>query len=234
MTIRILRFCALLALCRCVLPAAESLHPNDFRTWSLEKAVAILTQSPWARQETYTNIIGGIGSGISGEKEIYSTFFVRFLSARPIREAYARVRQIQSGYDRLDSKGKREFDLTLEPGLSLDSSRWIVVSVAFRSNDSNTELRIRQFLEMQTTGTIKPRAFLSSSMFPQVGLAAYFPPKEDEVGARFVFPRFVDGSPVISKDDATVVFELDIPGFSPTLRSKFRVPEMLSNGEPVS
>ena len=233
MSCRILITNALLTICCCVLPGADNPAPGDFHTWSLQKALFILTKSPWARQETYTSIIGGIGSGISGEKEIYSTFFVRFLSARPIREAYARVRQIQADYDKLSPQDRREVDRTLEPGLNLDSSRWIVVTLAFRSNDSSMELRVRQFLEMQTTVTMKPRAYLSSAKFPQIGLAAYFPPKEDEVGARFVFPRSVEGTPVISAGDAAVVFELEVPGFSPTLRSKFPVPEMRINGQPV-
>jgi hypothetical protein len=223
---------AIFALC-CVAPStAENSDRGDFHGWSLQKAVSILTQSPWARQETYTNVIAGVGSGVSGQKEIYTTFFIRFLSARPIREAYARVRQIEAGYDNLNAEGKKEFDHKLEPGLSLDSSRWIVVTLAFRSNDPSVELRVRQFLEMQTTGTMKSRAYLSSTRFPQIGLAAYFPPKQNEVGGRFVFPRSVDGTPVVSRDDSTVAFELDVPGFSPTLRAKFPVSEMLINGQP--
>ena len=68
---------------------------EPFHQWPMDKAVKILNDSPWAKQETFTRVIRGVGSGISGEKEIYNTFYVRFLSARPIREAYARVQQIQ-------------------------------------------------------------------------------------------------------------------------------------------
>jgi 3-oxoacyl-(acyl-carrier-protein) synthase len=75
----------------------KTLEP--FHLWSLDRAVKLLNDSPWARQETYTRVIKGVGSGISGEKEIYNTFYVRFLSARPVREAYARIQQIQHGYD---------------------------------------------------------------------------------------------------------------------------------------
>ena len=65
--------------------AGADLWEQPYLKWTLEEAVEILNQSPWARQETFTRVIGGIGSGLHGEKEIYSTFFVRLLSARPVR-----------------------------------------------------------------------------------------------------------------------------------------------------
>src|SRR4030067_3720396 len=96
---------SLLLALRSALPADEAV-PN----WPMAKAVEILNSSPWARHETFTRVIGGVGSGVSGEKEIYNTFYVRFLSARPIREAYARIQQIQLGYDTMTSDNRSQFD----------------------------------------------------------------------------------------------------------------------------
>jgi hypothetical protein len=206
---------------------------KPFQKWTLQEALEILTQSPWSRQETFTQVVGGVGSGISGEKEIYNTFFIRFLSAQPVREALARVRQIQTGYDRLDRAGKKNMDSTLEPGLQLDVHRWIVLTLGFRSNDSAVEMRVRQALEAQTTQTMKSRAFLSTTHFQQIEIAAYFPPEEDIVGARFVFARRIVGIPVVFPEDDSVIFELDVPGFDRALRIKFDVPQMLLKGEPV-
>ncbi len=214
-------------------PAAPQLPNKPYREWTLEDAVGVLTSSPWAKQETYTHVVGGIGSGISGEKEIYSTFFVRLLSARPIREAFARIRQIQLNYDGLSRDEKKKLDASLEPGLRTDFARWIVFTLWFRSNDPNVELRVKQFLEVQTADTMKNRAYLSTTHFPQLELAAYFPPREDVVGAKFVFPRRVVGIPVVFSEDEMLTFELDIPGFDPTLRVRFDVAGMLQKGEPV-
>jgi hypothetical protein len=52
------------------------------------------------------------------------------------------------------------------------------------------------------------KAFLSTDQFSQVRLAAYFPPREEGVGGRFVFPRTIDGKPVVSSDDGQITFEL--------------------------
>lgn len=217
------------------LPLVGALAGTDkgFREWTLEQAVEILNQSPWARQETFTRVIGGIGSGISGEKEIYSTYFVRFLSARPIREAFARVNQIQQGYDQLSEPEKRRVDESLAPGLELDFRRWIVVTVNFRSNDPETERYVQRFFQVQTSATIKSRAFLSTARFPQLQIVAYYPPRGDVLGAKFVFAREVDGSPVVSPNDTQVSFELEVPGRSSDLRVTFSVPPMMVEGELV-
>lgn len=206
---------------------------KPFRKWTLEEAVEVLTDSPWARQETFTHVVGGIGSGVMGEKEIYSTFFVRFLSARPVREAYARVQQIQAGYDKLDRDGRRRVDKSLASVLCLDSSRWIVLTVSFRSNDSTIELRMKEFFEVETTDSMRSKVRLSTGHFPQLELAAYFPPRDEAVGAKFVFPRNVDGTPVVSPDDTHLTFEVDVPGFESDLRATFPVSSMLIEGKPV-
>jgi hypothetical protein len=175
--------------------------------------VRLLNSSAWARQETFTRVIGGVGSGVSGEKEIYNTFYVRFLSARPIREAYTRVQQIQNGYDKWKPQEKRRFDALTKASLDLDVDRWIVVAVSFRSNDPNEESLLRQFFESETASTLRNRVFLSTDSFSQVELAAYFPPKEEGVGAKFVFPRKIEGVPVVSQTGEQITFELvNLPG----------------------
>jgi len=203
---------------------------KPFSGWTLAEAVSLLNNSPWAHQETFTRIIGGIGSGVSGEKEIYSTFFVRFLSARPIREAYARALQIKAGYDRLNEVQKKKIDVGLASGLSLDVSRWIIVSVSFRSNDANLESTVRRSLELESQESMKTRAFLSTARHAQIQLEAYFPPSDDLVGAKFVFPRTLDDGPAVSEQDEEVTFELDMPAFDPDLRIHFVVADMVVEG----
>jgi hypothetical protein len=213
--------------------ADAGLWERPYLKWTLEEAVEILNQSPWARQETFTRIIGGIGSGLHGEKEIYSTFFVRLLSARPVRQAYARVRQIQAGYDQMDKAAKRKYDDSHTSALKMDVSNWIVVAVSFRSNDPGLELQITQFLQVQTTETMRAKAFLSTPRFHQVKLSAYFPPQDEVVGAKFVFPRRIQGVPVVVPEDQVVSFELDVPSLERDLRANFFVTKMMVKGEPV-
>jgi hypothetical protein len=209
--------------------AATSWTPGiPFHEWSLDKAVKVLNDSPWARHETFTRVIRGVGSGISGEKEIYNTFYVRFLSARPIREAYARVQQIQYGYDAMTPQEKQRFEEAQSPNLDLDVSRWIVVSVSFRSNDPNEESSIRRFFQSETVNTLKTKAFLSTPTCPQVELSAYFPQREESIGAKFVFPRVIDDLPVVTRECSSVTLELlGLPGVDSGLHAIFEVKPMI-------
>lgn len=210
---------------------ADTILAEDYHQWTLTKAVEVLNDSPWARHETFTRIVGGVGSGISGEKEIYNTFYVRFLSARPIREAYARIQQIRHGYDDMSSEEKLRFDQAQLPKLDIDVEDWIVVCLSFRSNDPNEESSVRRFLHSETVSTLKTKAFLSTPESPQVEIAAYFPPIEESVGAKFVFPREINGKPVISKNGQRITFELlEVPGAQPRLRATFTVKAMLHDG----
>ena len=181
---------------------------QPFMEWSMEHAVQILNDSPWARTESIARVIGGVGSGVSGEKEIYYTFYVRFLSARPIREAYTRVQLIQHGYDDLAAVEQQRFSDLIHKRVEIDFDQWIVVALSFRSNDPNEESRIRQYFQSQTTGTLKNNAFLSTANFAQVPMVNYFPPREEGVGAKFIFPREVDGVPLVTLDDRQITFEL--------------------------
>jgi len=205
---------------------------EPFHKWSLDKAVKMLNISPWARQETFTRVISGVGSGISGEKEIYNTFYVRFLSARPIREAYARVQQIQHGYDKMSPEEKRSFEEAQLATLDMNVSRWIVVSVSFRSNDPNEESVVRRFFQSETAETLRTKAYLSTPSCPQVELSAYFPQREESVGAKFVFRRELNGVPVITKDCPNVTLELlNITAAITRLRATFEVEPMIVGGQ---
>ncbi len=189
-------------------PAGE----EPYWKWSLSKAVKILNSSAWARQETFTAVVGGVGSGRAGEKEIYNRFYVRFLSAVPIREAYARILQIEHGYDRLQEEEKQRFNHLLEPLLGLEVDNWVVVAVSFRSNDPDQESQVRRYFQSQTAATLKDKAFLSTEQHPQVNLHAYYPPIEEGVGAKFVFPRKIGGAVLGAANQGRISFELlDIP-----------------------
>jgi len=213
---------------------ASSFTRELFNKWSMDRAVEVLNLSPWARQETFTRVISGVGSGISGEKEIYSTFYIRFLSARPIREAYARIQQIHHGYDTMSPEEKSRFEKAQASNLEMDVSRWIVVSVSFRSNDPNEESSLRRFFQSETVQTLKNKAFLSTAACPQLELSAYFPPREESVGAKFVFRREVNGAPVVTKDCESITLELlELAGANSRLRAIFAVKPMIVGGELV-
>jgi len=198
---------------------------------TLGQVVQLLNTSPWARQETYTRVLSGVGSGASGEKEIFNTFYVRIISAMPVRAALARLQQIQYGYDGLLKEDQRRFDDYVAADLLSGFGDWIVVAVSFRSNDPNQEISVRRFFQKQTTETLKNKAFLSTEHFSQIQIHAYFAPRDEGIGAKFVFPRQLAGVPVVSLMSKSMSFELlDVPAANPRLRARFAVKDMVVDG----
>lgn len=204
---------------------------KPFEEWTLEESVQLLNDSPWARQATFTQVIGGVGSGLRGEKEILNTFYVRILSALPVRQALARVEQINHGYDEMSPADRRRLRQLLEPGLQTRMRRWIVLAVNFRSNDTERQNQINRFFATETVDTLRNRAFLSTDQFSRIPLRAYSPPRGDGVGARFVFPRYIGDREVIRDARGTLLFQLELPEFESPLTVGFPVAEMAINGE---
>jgi len=221
-----------LVLCFISLGLLASASQAPFPKWTLAQAQQVLNSSPWARQETYTDVVGGVGSGISGEKEIFNTFYIRFVSARPVREALARIQQIQYGYEGLSAEDRSRFDRYTQDSLLSGFGDWIVVAVSFRSNDPNQESEVRRFFERETAEALKNKAFLSTRQFSQIPIHTYFPPRDEGIGAKFIFPRSVDGAPIVTGSGEFITFELlEVPAASPRLRARFTMKDMVVDGK---
>ncbi|MEJ2144273.1 MAG: hypothetical protein P8020_03975 [Acidobacteriota bacterium] len=193
---------------------------------SEEKALEILNDSPWARQQTSTRLIQGVGSGEYGEKEIFSRYYVRILSAAPVRRAFERVRDLAQESGATPAGGG---NATVPRARSTFDAAHIVIAVAFRSNEPEMQRDVDRTMRSQTLDTIRNRAYISTAGLPQVRPVAYFPPIEPAVGAEFVFPRVVDGTDVISQSDSSFTFAFNLPTHGPDLRVTFPVtPELLS------
>jgi hypothetical protein len=200
---------------------------------AVEEARQILNDSPWAVTQTTTRIISSVGSGVRGEKELHHRFFVRFLSARPVRQAYADLERIRLGYETLPTDQKAELDERFQNDIEEFPADWIVVAVTFRSSDARMEQRVWAALREGITETMQGRSFLSTQHHPRIGIVAFFPPEEPALGARFVFPRTINGEPVVHPEDHQIVFDLDLPGHLPELRVTFPVSRMIVKGELV-
>ncbi len=211
---------------------SESIE-TPFKDWSKEYSLSILNESSWSQHKTYIRQLRGMGSGIQGEKEIYNTYFVRFLTAQPIRKAFARIKELHIDYDEMSEGEKVDFDNENQKSADLELKDWIVVSVAFRSNVPREESAVDQFLMSQTTETVKNRVYLSTKKFPRLEITEYIAPSEKIVGAKFIFPRTKDGQEIVTAEDDKITFEFNAPGSDPLLRATFDVKKMIQGGELV-
>jgi hypothetical protein len=191
---------------------AQEFWSEPFEKWNSRIVSRIISESPWAQNEMLSSTpLSGKDAGLQGEREIFNRFTVRFFSARPVREAYVRLMQILNKYDDMASAQRAEFDSRFKRALNLELTDRVIVALEFASNDPDANLEMKQFLATARTDTIKQSAYLITQRFGRVGLREYFPPSSDGTGAKFIFPRVVDGQPLIGPGDKEVRFEFEVP-----------------------
>jgi hypothetical protein len=181
------------------------------------------------------------GSGVGGEKELYDRYTVRFFSAPMIRQAHVRQLQIARKYDSMTLQQKQDFDAQMAGLLGAGFVDQIVVSVEFATNNRQTAMEVDRQLKQLTREQLKQKVYLITDRLGRVEITEYHPPSADGMGARFVFPRTINGEQVLTVEDKQVRFELFVPGTGESTKSgsdhrvfvEWKVPKMLVNKQLV-
>jgi len=128
------------------------------------------------------------------------SYRICFLSARPIRQAFAKMILSQQ-HDRDERLVKQ-----LQDFVERDFSSYIVIAVSVDSNDQRFSGPILQAMNSANTGTLKNNAYLERQDGKRLFLQDYHAPISDGLGAKFIFPRLVDAEPFLRSDSGTVRF----------------------------
>src|SRR5688572_27742931 len=138
-----------------------------YAEWSERDAMKVLNDSPWGRTQTFTFAGVAYNQGISGGAGVAATrtgrppdrptdshyvhFRVRFLSARPIRQAASRVIEIKK-----KGSGGEELAEMLKNFTSGEFLEYIIVAVDVDSeNPGNNVQEARSLLHRSGTATLK-------------------------------------------------------------------------------
>jgi len=214
-----------------ILGAEDKFLTKPFKQWKDKEVVKVLNNSAWAKQQTFASAYGvkeggvrgdekvefssdptgsrkdRMSSGVGGEKELMDTYTVRLFTAQPVREAHVRAVQLAMGYDSLEPAAKGQFDQKTQRALGMDTSSQIIVAVDFATNNKQYQIDVEKRLGLLTAQQLQQSAYLISQRLGRVQIQQYFPPAPDRTGLKMVFPRTVNGQPVISPEDKEVTFE---------------------------
>ena len=208
--------------------------------WSRNDAQKMLNDSPWAKTQTdtessqrlYSRTANPTDSNAAGnaarlsrgavDQPIEIRFRVRFFSARPVRQALVKLMEIENPAAR-EAPRLREF-------AEAKSAKSIVVTVSFDSNEQAYLGSTAQALSNATTALLANGTYLERSDGKRVFLAQYVPPGKDGFGARFIFPREVDGAPFLNEKSGEVRFHAEYP-IGLQIDRRFKVAEMVHKGE---
>jgi hypothetical protein len=151
-------------------------------------------------------------------------YHVRFLSARPVRQAFLRFMELsQKNLDPEILKGLRMF-------AERDFSEYIVVAVTFDSTDGRFSGPVLQAFSSATIGTLKNKTYLERKDGKRLFLMEYRAPINDGLGAKFIFPRLVDEVNFLKADSGTVRFFSEVTN-QIKLNVSYKMSDMMYQGQ---
>jgi hypothetical protein len=196
--------------------------------WTKDEVDKMLDKSAWGHVLTNTDtsemtVTFGQASMTDGAKNqaISWNYRIRFFSAKPIREAFAR--KVMLANPALKPQQLDRF-------INSDYSESIVIAVTFDSPDRRfTALREEAF-NLGTTEKLASSVYLELKDGRRVELAEYSPPSKDGTGAKFVFPRTVNGKPFVSDEKDIIRFAADFKN-GVTFEYRFKLADMMYDGK---
>jgi hypothetical protein len=217
---------------------------KSWKEWSRADAEKILNNSAWGQVQIDTDLSemffqpttdartsGGRAPNANSRLEQGATnqetsvkYGIRFFSARPVRQAFIRMIQVQQK--------------NLEPDViermnsfaELPSAESIIITVTIEGTDKRSLGKVMQIISSAATGTLKNTTYLERNDGKRLFLDEYVPPGKDGFGARFIFPRIVDERPFLSPEIHDVRFVSEF-GSTIKLNMRFKVADMMLDGK---
>lgn len=132
--------------------------------------------------------------------DVRTTYRISFLSARPIRQAFAKM--ILSA----EREPNEQLARQLQDFVERDFSSYVVVAVTIESSDGRILGPIMQAINAASTSSLKNNTYLERQDGKRMFLTQYIAPISDNLGAKFIFPRLVDGEPFLQPNSGNVRF----------------------------
>ncbi len=238
----------LVSACFVVLMLASLAVPQKgkpWTEWTRKDVDKTLNDSAWGQtqseggnnsQSSDTSAITQVAAQRSAEKQLsrpgesgetkpvnYVKYHVRFLSAKPVRAAFARMVLL--------SKTEPDEALTtqLQGFIDRDFSDYIVVSVGVEVGDQKMAIPLTAAFNAATTEKLAQNVYLERKDGKKLFLLEYRPPAGDGMGAKFVFKRVVDGQPFLTeKDNVRFVAQFNE---KMKLDTRYKLSDMLYDGK---
>jgi hypothetical protein len=223
---------ALASVLVCPLITSAQWGKKPYTEWSEKEALKLLNDSPWGQTQVYSDTSNafGTGPGTSSRSGDYNTYHlnirIRFLSSKPVRQALSRLITLKQ-----KEAMTPQLSTQLKAFASQDLPDYIIIAVDADSSEAKNEIReFRSLLDNRTTVDLKANTYLSVKGGERVYLADYQPPKKDGFGAKFIFPRNVNGEPIITPKTDEVQFYSDFSD-KYKLNMRFKVKDMMYDGK---
>jgi len=216
--------------------------------WSKKDAQKVLDDSPWGQTQTETdtsqmfysptsdpNRTGTRSTSNDSSRQsqgatnqaVNTNYRIRFFTARPIRQAFVRLMELQQ------PNLPKEMIERLNAFANLQSNEYIILAVTFDATDQRYSGPVMQALGSATTDLAKNDTYLERKDGKRLFLSEYVAPGKDGFGARFIFPRLMDGKPFLNPDSGEVRFysQFSVGSRGIKLDRRFKIADMIYDGQ---
>lgn len=182
-----------------------------------------ITQTTAARESTVRSADAAKNVESGDKRDSLSVHYrVRLLSAKPIRAAFVRNIELQGA--------PPEKVAVLRTFVDRDFGDYIVVTITMDGTDRKRMGLATSEISTVDAEALKTTTYLERKDGKRVALMEYRPPSPDGLGAKFVFPRTVEGKPFIEADSGEVRFATQA-GKALKIARRFKVSEMMFDGK---
>jgi len=195
--------------------AAKFWDEKDFTTWSDKECLEVLTKSPWAFSNSFGEVppigdqtagissrAGGTGQPTWGQAESTQVFEFRFMTAKPIRMAMARLQMLQ----RPDAPGVMD---QVKKFVEAPPENNIALQISYRSvpTGSSAVHDIHSYFISASLADFRTTTYLSSEKSGLISVAQYLGPAPNRSNPMFVFPRLNEkGEPIFTGEEKSITF----------------------------
>jgi len=185
--------------------------------WTAKDAQKILNDSGWGQTQTFMGAAEMSAAPISNSAAVKGgltdatagvNYRVRFLSAKPIRQAFLRLVM-------LNPKATPEQNDQAHQFVDTKYDQVVVIAVSYDQDglpaDNRLMMPVFQAFSGGLTSTLKNNTYLDIKGGQRVFLQEYKPPSSDGLGARFIFPRIVNDKPILDPKSGEVRFYAEFP-----------------------
>jgi hypothetical protein len=205
-----------------VYAGSEFWEVKPYTQWSLKECEKILEYSPWAKEYVLTGVpVPGDSAidrqyqaGIMDSKPLNIKYKIQFQSARTVREALIRQRQILEKYDAFTPEKKQQFDKQAQDFFATAPADQIIVSVKYSSNSAKNNLDLAHYWQTRTLEQLKNSIYLIGAKGVKVPIKQYTSERSEKREFTFVFPRQHNGKDIVSPEDKSLKLEFAYPVIS--------------------
>jgi hypothetical protein len=218
---------------------------KPWNEWAEKEAAKILNDSPWGQTQTeggekaptasdaVVQVSGASAmqrqisrDGESGESrpERLIKYRVRFLTAKPVRAAFARILMLRK------STTDEAFVNQLQGFVDRDFGDYLVIAFTAEASDAKLVAPMMEALANGSADVFKEKVYLERKDGKRLALADYRPPGPDGMGAKFVFMRTLEGQPFLTTESDNVRFVAAIND-KVKLNMRYKVSEMIYDGK---